>query len=153
MANVRISALPSATAVDGADLLPVSQGSTSPDTGTTRKATAAQVVAVLQTAASLAAAGTTQSAATAITTYYVDAFAEAGATGVRLPVAVPGRKYVISCAAGSAAILQIYPAEGEILYIYTVGDQGANMPYPCEEYECFVFECTVAERWYGYQIS
>ncbi len=101
----------------------------------------------------VAAAGTTQGTATAITSDYLDITAGVGATGVRLPAAVAGMRKVLSGAAANAVSVQIYPTTGEELYIYTLGGAGVNNPQAMAATEAFAFECTIAGRWYGYQIS
>lgn len=104
-------------------------------------------------AGTISAAGTTQGTATALTSDYSNVGAGAGATGVRLPVAQVGMRKILSASSANAVSVQIYPATGEELYIYTAGGAGVNNPHPMAAAEAFAFECTVAGRWYGYQIS
>lgn len=102
----------------------------------------------------VAAAGTTQGTATAITSDYVDATAAALQLGVRLPPALVGMRKVVSSAAASLAnVLALYPATGEEIFISGTGGLGANLPQSVLAEEAFALECTVAGRWYGYRIS
>lgn len=102
----------------------------------------------------MTANGTTQSAATAIRHRYVNATTAVENTGVRLPPAFPGERYVVSSDAGNGANpLQIYPAKWDQIFEMDSGGLGVDQPWSPTEGEIWVFECAVAAEWACYRIK
>lgn len=158
MTNKRISALPAATEVSQEDLLPVEQDSVSPTTGTTRKATVEQLFtgrtfSGLNYGAGqeLAAAGTTQGTAAAITTNLVSAYTAVGATGVLLPLALFGLEIVVY--ADGSETLKVYPQVDEEIATFAGGWLGANVPQDITAPNIVVFKCMVEGFWNSFNFT
>jgi hypothetical protein len=88
----------------------------------------------------LAAAGTTQGAATALTNQITDVTTVAAGAGVSLPAAVVGQVYLVCDDGGNS--LSVYPASGA-----AIGGLATNAPYAVTVGQCSKFTAVSATLW------
>ena len=109
---------------------------------------AGQAVAMGGTAfSSVAAAGSTQTDATAVTSDVAIVTAADGTKGVRLPAAQPGDSVVLFNNAGST--LKVYPPTGAAITVQGTGVGSANAAFSQLTYKTTEYFCVSSTQWFG----